>query len=152
MLTPSDAAAAAMRSALDGMGGGGGAPGTGRGPPMPGGHPVSISSDLPSGVTNSTAAPPSTSMAMILRSFDGPVRRAKSKRHERERSDASTNRPMEHVSSCVLPEVAGGKGEKCRPVRPINMTIWVLAKPKITIDESGSSCRERRGSKTLLPQ
>src|ERR1700677_3296665 len=67
---PSDAAAAAIRSALDGMGGGGGAPGMGRGPPMPGGQPVSIKRDFPSGVANRTAAPPSTSTMMILRSFD----------------------------------------------------------------------------------
>src|SRR5271168_2102366 len=48
------------------MGGGGGSPGTGRDPPMPGGQPVSISRDLPSGVTNSSAVPPSTSNETIF--------------------------------------------------------------------------------------
>ena len=40
---------------------------------MPGGQPVSIRSDLPSGVTNNIAAPPSTSTIVILRSFDAFV-------------------------------------------------------------------------------
>src|SRR5580692_5306261 len=60
-------ATAAIRSALEVVGAGGGSPGFGRGYTNPPGQPVSIKSDLPSGVRNSVAAPPSTSIETTFR-------------------------------------------------------------------------------------